>query len=124
MEIVKDFVSETVTPGSKIVTDFFGIYNSLTDNCFEHEQYLSGTAECDQALDWTHIVISNAKAFILGTYHGLSKRHQQAYVDEYCYRFNRRESLKQLFSKLLNACASTFTITWDELTATSPELTG
>jgi transposase-like protein len=124
MDIVKDFVNEAIVTGSKIVTDYFGIYNALPDNGFEHEQFLSGTAECDQALDWTHIVISNAKAFILGTYHGLSKRHLQAYVDEYCYRFNRRDSIKQLFSRLLNACASTFTITWDELTDTCSELTG
>jgi hypothetical protein len=75
-----------------------------------------GTPESSQALDWTHTVISNAKTFILGTYHGLSKRHLQAYTDEYCYRFNRRSWIEQLFPRLLYACVSTSTITWAELT--------
>ena len=36
------------------------------------------------------IVISNAKAFILGTYHGLPKKYFRFYLDEYPFRFNRR----------------------------------
>jgi hypothetical protein len=87
----------------------------MIDIGFDHEQYLSSIPECIQALDWTHILISNVKAFILGTYHGLAKRHLQAYFDEFCYRFNRRQSINQLYPRLLNACVSASTITWAEL---------
>ena len=41
-------------------------------------------------LHWLHIVISNVKAFILGTYHGLPKKHFQSYLDEHSFRFSRR----------------------------------
>ena len=41
-------------------------------------------------LHWLHIVISNAKAFILGPYHGLPKKYLQSYLDEYSFRFSRR----------------------------------
>ena len=37
------------------------------------------------------MVVSNAKALIGGTYHGLGRKdgkHLQAYLDEYGYRFN------------------------------------
>lgn len=33
-------------------------------------------------LHWLHIVIRNAKVFILGTYHGLPKKYFQPYLDD------------------------------------------
>lgn len=120
-ETATDFVTEAITPGSMIVTDYFKIYNSMITKGFDHQQYLSGTPECDEALDWTHILISNAKTFILGTYHGLAKRYLQAYFDEFCFRFNRRQSISQLFSRLLNACVTASTFTLDELSVTYAE---
>ena len=42
-------------------------------------------------LHWLHVVISNAKAFILGTYHGLPKKYLQSYLDEFSFRFCRRD---------------------------------
>lgn len=116
MQTVKDFVVGAIEPGSKITTDYFGIYNSLNDNGFKHDKYLSGSPECNQALDWAHTIISNAKTFILGTYHGLAQRYLQAYLDEYCYRLNRRKWVNQLFPRLLNACVSSSTFTLAELT--------
>mgnify|MGYP002471561723 CR=1 FL=1 len=41
-------------------------------------------------LYWLHIVSSNAKAFILGTYHGLAKKYLQSYLDEYSFCFCHR----------------------------------
>jgi len=55
---------------------------------------------------WVHTFISNAKAFIAGTFHRLDKKHLQAYLDEFCYRFNRRKWRSQLFNRLLQACIS------------------
>ncbi|MBW2599720.1 MAG: IS1595 family transposase, partial [Deltaproteobacteria bacterium] len=43
----------------------------------------------------------------------------QSYPDEFCYRFNRRNFKGQLFNRLLNACASTSTVTYDELIASA-----
>ena len=47
-----------------------------------------------------NIVISNAKAFILGTYHGLPKENLQSYLDEYCFRFSRRHLGPALLERL------------------------
>ena len=41
-------------------------------------------------LPWVHVAIGNLKAFLLGTYHGVSPKHLQEYLNEFCYRFNRR----------------------------------
>jgi len=55
-------------------------------------------------LGWLHLAVSLAKTFILGTYHGVSKKYLQSYLDEFCYRFNRRFKESQLHDSLLRAC--------------------
>jgi len=67
-------------------------------------------------LPWVHIAISLAKRFILGTYHGVSSKHLQRYLDEFCYRFNRRFSEPQLFSRLVTACVCGSPFTYAALT--------
>ena len=66
-------------------------------------------------LPWTHKVIANAKAVFEGPHRGVSKKHLQSYLSEVCYRFNKRFWGREVFHRLLFACASTNTITRDEL---------
>ncbi len=61
------------------------------------------------------MIISNSKSYILGTYHGLPKKHLDG-LDEFCYRLNRRFCEHLIFGKLLNACVSAPKITCAELT--------
>jgi hypothetical protein len=44
----------------------------------------------DEWLPWVHVIISNFKSYVLGTYHGISGHYVQEYLDEFCYRLNRR----------------------------------
>lgn len=67
-------------------------------------------------LPWVHRVISNAKAVIRGTHRGVSEKHLQSYLSEVCYRFNRRFWEKELFDRLVQACISTQTITYQQIT--------
>ncbi len=69
-----------------------------------------------QLLPWIHRVISNAKAVIRGTHRGVSQKHLQAYLSEFCYRFNRRFWEREIFDRLITACVSTETITYSHLT--------
>lgn len=66
-------------------------------------------------LPWTHKIIANAKAVFAGPHRGVSRKHLQGYLSEVCYRFNRRFWGREVFHRLLFACASTSTITRDEL---------
>ena len=66
-------------------------------------------------LPWVHRVISNAKAVIRGSHRGVSEKHLQSYLSEICYRFNRRFWEKELFDRLVQACVSTETITYNDL---------
>ena len=48
---------------------------------------------------------ANLKAFLLGTYHGRCT-NLQAYLDENCFRFNRRMTGNQIFLRLTRAVAT------------------
>ena len=52
-------------------------------------------------LPWVHIVISNFKTFVLGTYHGISGKYVQEYLNEYTYRLNRRFWEAEIPNRLL-----------------------
>ncbi len=96
---------ECIVPGSTILSDGLYAYRKLNENYNHTGKEKSSAGE--GFLKWVHIVISNAKSFVLGTYHGgLGQDHLQAYLDEFCYRFNRRFFPGQLFGRLLNACIS------------------
>ena len=55
-------------------------------------------------LPWVHKFISNAKAWIIGTHHGVNVEYFKLYLAEYTYRFNRRHDVKKYFSRALFAC--------------------
>ena len=44
----------------------------------------------DARLPLVHHVISNFKAHVQGTYHGVTQDRLQSYADEFCWRYNHR----------------------------------
>ena len=91
-EMIVEFANRTIAPGSVISSDAYKSYKALAEAELEYQhkpQKFNPTEDPDH-LHWLHTVISNAKAFIAGTYHGLDPKHLQAYLSEFCYRFNRR----------------------------------
>lgn len=121
---VKRFSAEAIEPGSRIRTDGLNVYRCLSKR-YAHEPVVATGKPKDQlrsglcppvSLKWVHVVISNAKAFITGTFHGLDRKHVQRYLDEFCYRFNRRYREAELFDRLLAACVGVPPLTYDELT--------
>ena len=107
MQVVEDVtggtlqqvVNKAVAPGAKIECDGYKSYRSLSGVELDAKKYEPGD------LHWLHKAISNLKAFLLGTYHGRC-RQLQAYLDEFCFRFNRRKTGNQIFSRLARAVAT------------------
>ena len=54
-------------------------------------------------LKWIHLVISNAKRTLLGIYHKIKGKYLQNYLDEFCYKLNRRYFGENLFDRLVIA---------------------
>lgn len=102
---VKSVVKQCVKPGSKIVSDGHASYKPLAKEGYIHEAKVFYKEDEEEFLKSLHKVISNVKAYILGTYHGLGATYIQSYFDEFCFRFNRRFNPNEIFDRLLNACA-------------------
>lgn len=110
------FATKAIESGTKISSDAYHSYRALQQEGFAHEYKVYDAKQDPDHLHWLHTVISNAKAFIGGTYHGLDSKHLQAYLDEFCYRFNRRKFKGEWFSRLLSICTKVKGMTYSELT--------
>ncbi len=59
----------------------------------------------DAHLPMIHIACSNLKTWLLGTHHGVSQQHLQAYLNEFVFRFNRRFYPMTAFNSILGIAA-------------------
>lgn len=100
---VKAFAQQVIIPKQDLKTDGSHTLRTLEG---EHrlEYQVVPPQESHKWLPWVHIAIANLKRFLLGTYHGVSGGRLQEYLDEFCYRFNRRWCELQIPNRLLHAC--------------------
>ena len=112
----QEFITKAIATGCTVTTDGYTVYPQLKGLGYDHERVLSSEPEAEEKFHWVHTIIANAKAFIIGTFHGLDKKHLQAYLNEFCYRFNRRYWRSQLFNRLLDACINGPILTYADLT--------
>ena len=103
-ETVCEFAEENVDKGSAVSTDGLSVYNKLASEGYEHIPEKFDPKGNPEHLKWLHIVISNLKAFLNGTYHGVGKKYMQFFLDEFVFRFNRRFWQSQLFGRTVSAC--------------------
>ena len=97
----KELASDSIEKGSSIESDDCKalVKGPVEDFLLDHQGF-SPEAEM---LVHLHRNISNLKAFINGTYHGVTKTHLREYLDEFCFRFNRRGFAVHLFERLASA---------------------
>ena len=62
--------------------------------------------EAPKVLPWVHIAIANAKTLFQDMYHGIKDEFLQWYLDEYCYKFNRKYFGDRVFDRLMIAATS------------------
>ena len=60
--------------------------------------------EAQTILPWVHSAIGNAKKVLQGLHHSIGKDYLQSYLNEFCYKYNRRYFDDKLFDRLLIAC--------------------
>jgi len=104
-ETIKDFLAHNILKGQVVRTDALPALNVIAVGQ-KHEKKVTPPEEASKWLPLVHIIIGNLKTFLNGTFHGVSHRYLQGYVDEFCYRFNRRHWEDELPFRLLNACLS------------------
>lgn len=99
------FIKANVIQGSNLMTDEYRSYNNATKEGYKHEtinhsrkQYVSGNIHVNTIEGFW----SQVKRSIDGTYHAVSPKYLQNYVDEFAYRYNNRNNVIPLFSALID----------------------
>ena len=105
-ETISAFAEGNIEYGSAIQSDGYHSYRKPLADDYNHQFKLFDSDA--EMLHWLHIVVGNMKTFLLGTYHGNCKKNLQMYLDEFCYRFNRRAFKDELFSRLLHAVTESY----------------
>lgn len=113
-DTIAEFAVQNIAQGTKVETDAYHSYRKPLAQNYEH--YFEVFDANSDLLHWLHIVVSNVKAFVSGTFHGLGHKHLQRYLDEFCYRFNRRFFKDAIFNRLLIAAVSASPFTLADLT--------
>ena len=96
---LQEIIDQNFVTGSKVECDGYRSYLNLENIELSSKKYETND------LHWVHKAISNLKALLLGTYHGRCSK-LQSYLDEFCFRFNRRFTGNQIFLRLTRAIAT------------------
>lgn len=91
--------SNIVTDASKSHVHFKNLFN-------EHKSQVINPKDIGKVLPWVHIAIANSKSLLRGTHYGIKPEFLQGYLNEFCYKFNRRYFGEAMFDRLLLTSAS------------------
>jgi transposase len=99
------FIRKHVTPGSTVYTDELNSYNTVgKGKRYRHRRikhsdrvYVKGDIHTNSVEGLWSLI----KRGINGVYHSVSQKHLQSYLDEYCFRYNRRHEGNQQFKSIL-----------------------
>lgn len=109
---IQRFIAQNIRAGSTLRTDSFRVYAQVAEGYTQEKEIGNPDSE---HLKWLHVIVSNLKAYIHGTYHGLDTKHLQRYLDDFCYRFENRYGRGKQFFTLLRDCTLTKVVTFGEL---------
>ncbi len=112
---IQNFIVETITIGSTIISDRYKGYSAIVKKGYLHEpqkkpyfwEEVDGNDE--RLLPRAHRVTSLLKRWFYGTYQGRVDKHSlQSYLDEFVFRFNRRTSGSRglLFHRMVEAAVN------------------
>ena len=104
-----------VRPGSRLVSDDLKGYVGL-HGADQHHPVVQGEGKnAERLTPIVHVLFSNTKTWLNGTYHGVSAKHLPRYARERNYRFNRRARTADPADPVLQRAVAQPTITFRQL---------
>ncbi len=121
--VLGPFVLGVIDPArATVTTDGWSGYGELSQQGVMHRAVIQGErANAAKILPWSHIVFSNLKGWLRGTFHGVSHKHLPRYLQEFVYRTNRRWLEQDLFFYILRRAVQGEPLPWARLTAEATE---
>ena len=101
-----NIVKEQISPSAELTTDDSTSYINFDEHVKSHHAQVIKTEDLPKMLPWVHIAISNVKRLLLDTHHQITKEYLQYYLNEFCYKFNRRYFGQAIFDRVIFAAAS------------------
>ena len=95
---IEAFVRANVKLGATLITDGHAAYPGLSGD-YRHDPRVVGKMAASIVLPWSHRAFSLLKRWALGTYHGLRRKHVDAYLDEFVFRYKAPLSMGMSRSK-------------------------
>ena len=116
MKVMPDHSAEAVTQLVRgnfderciVFSDRSTSYVDIADHVETHISETSDEKTTRTTLQWVHIAISNAKRTLLGIFHKIKGKYLQNYLNEFCYKLNRRYFGERLFDRLILAVAKAY----------------
>jgi len=105
---VNEIVKQNLNESSIVFSDKSTSYVDISKYVETHITEKSNKRTTQTTLKWVHIAISNAKRTLLGIFHKIKGKYLQAYLDEFCYKLNRRYFGDKLFDRLTLAVAKQY----------------
>jgi transposase-like protein len=121
-DTLRSFLIATIEPGATVVTDGWSAYPKACRDWFVHEPHPVARSghQAHELLPAVHRVASLVQAMAAGHPPGLGRpEHLQAYLEEFCFRFNRRHARARglLFYRLLQYAAGAAPLTYRQMVA-------
>ena len=98
---------QMISKNASVITDGKTSYRILDSIEIKHKAVIvRDKKEVSKIFPWVHIAISNVRKKILGLHHSVKDTYMQNYLNEFCYKFNRRKQGRKLFHSFLNVATS------------------
>ena len=102
-EAINTLVIQHVKAGTLVMTDEYAPYRKLAKG-YRHRMIKHKLKKYVRGMTHTNTIEgfwSQLKRSVSGTYHAVSPKYLQAYVDEFAYRYSKRHALSSLFFPML-----------------------
>ncbi len=101
-ETINQELESSVKPDTNVATDDYSSYKKISKT-INHTPHKVNKVNVNKVLPWVHKAISNAKRLLLDVHHRIDDDFLQNYLNEFCYKFNRRYFGEKTMERLLIA---------------------
>lgn len=114
MKVMKDLSAETINniaekaidSSADIIGDAYPSHSQLDKVAANVKKDVVKPKDAPKILPWVHTAIANEKSLFRDMYHGIKEEFLQEYLNEFCYKFNRRYFGDRVFDRLTIAAVS------------------
>lgn len=106
---IKSSAEASIDKKSKIKSDKAKAYPKAFENFKKLDMFDMSNFESGKILPWSSKAITNSKNLLKAMHHGVESKYLQNYLNEFCFKYNRRYFGEKVFNRLL---VSASTLVW------------